>query len=40
MKERVYKVVSSCTTTEQLRSAIRYSILAGMRNEPIIDELI
>ena len=39
-KKRVFNVVHSCRTIEQLRGAINYSILAGMRQDATIDELI
>ena len=39
-KKKVFDVVNSCKTYDQVRSAIKYAILAGMRQEPIIDEII
>jgi len=39
-KSFCFKMIKGCKTYEQVRGAIKYAILAGMRQEPIIDELI
>ncbi len=40
MKDRVKRVIESCKTRDQLRSAMKYMELAGLGNDPKTIEIL